>query len=148
MPDRVARHGFFDRRREASLVNGLVDRLRVKTPSIDQTVGKLSGGNQQKVVFARWLAREPSVLVLDEPTRGVDVGAKAEIYQLIESLAEAGMAILLVSSEMQELRGLADRILVMSAGRITGELAGAAASEEAILELAMRHEDASAGSPA
>jgi L-arabinose transport system ATP-binding protein len=100
-------------------------------------VAKLSGGNQQKVVFARWLAREPKVLILDEPTRGIDVGAKAEIYRLIEELAEAGMAILLISSEMTELRGLADRILVMHGGRIAGELRGEAATEEAVLDLAM-----------
>ena len=98
---------------------------------------KLSGGNQQKVVFARWLAREPRILILDEPTRGIDVGAKLEIYRLIEELAEAGIAILVISSELTELLGLTDRIVVMRAGAIVGELPTAAATEEAVLALAM-----------
>ena len=106
-------------------------------PSLDQDVGKLSGGNQQKVVIARWLATTPKVLILDEPTRGIDVGAKAEIYQLIDELAAAGMAVLLISSELPEVLGLADRILVMQSGRITGEVAAADATERAIMELAM-----------
>ncbi|RWC89814.1 MAG: sugar ABC transporter ATP-binding protein, partial [Mesorhizobium sp.] len=93
---------------------------------------------QQKVVFARWQARGPAVLILDEPTRGIDVGAKAEIYRLIESLADRGLAILLISSEMPELLGLADRVLVMQGGRISGELPWQEASEEAVLALAMR----------
>ena len=109
----------------------------MKTPSIEQPAGKLSGGNQQKVVFARWQASDPMLLILDEPTRGIDVGAKAEIYRLVEDLADKGMAILLISSEMTELLGLSDRILVMSEGRITGELDGATATEESVLELAM-----------
>ncbi|MBB5753980.1 sugar ABC transporter ATP-binding protein [Prosthecomicrobium pneumaticum] len=138
VPDKVSRFGFFDRRKETRLVEHHVAELRVKTPSIGQPVGKLSGGNQQKVVFARWQARGPAVLILDEPTRGIDVGAKAEIYRLIESLADAGLAILLISSEMPELLGLADRILAMAGGRITGELDGATATEEAVLALSMR----------
>ena len=108
--------GFFDRAAESRLVSALTRRLGVRTPSIEQEVRKLSGGNQQKVVFARWLAREPRILILDEPTRGIDVGAKAEIYRLIEELAEAGIAILVISSELPELLGLTDRIVVMRAG--------------------------------
>ncbi|RWG39906.1 MAG: sugar ABC transporter ATP-binding protein [Mesorhizobium sp.] len=138
VPDKVSRYGFFSRRRERALVVRHVAELRVKTPSIEQAVGKLSGGNQQKVVFARWQARGPAVLILDEPTRGIDVGAKAEIYRLIESLADQGLAILLISSEMPELLGLADRILVMQSGSISGELPWQEASEEAVLALAMR----------
>ncbi|PBC02108.1 sugar ABC transporter ATP-binding protein [Mesorhizobium sp. WSM3860] len=138
VPDKVSRYGFFSRRRERALVARHVAELRVKTPSIEQAVGKLSGGNQQKVVFARWQARGPAVLILDEPTRGIDVGAKAEIYRLIESLAEQGLAILLISSEMPELLGLADRVLVMQSGRISGELHWQEASDEAVLALAMR----------
>ena len=138
VPDKVSRWGFFSRRRERALVARHVAELRVKTPSIDQAVGKLSGGNQQKVVFARWQARGPAVLILDEPTRGIDVGAKAEIYRLIESLADQGLAILLISSEMPELLGLADRVLVMQSGHISGELPWREASEEAVLALAMR----------
>ncbi|RWB52558.1 sugar ABC transporter ATP-binding protein [Mesorhizobium sp.] len=138
VPDKVSRYGFFSRRRERALVARHVAELRVKTPSIEQAVGKLSGGNQQKVVFARWQARGPAVLILDEPTRGIDVGAKAEIYRLIENLADQGLAILLISSEMPELLGLADRVLVMQSGRISGELPWQEASEEAVLALAMR----------
>ena len=118
------------RRGEARIARRFVDQLRIRTPSIEQEVGNLSGGNQQKIVLARWLARRPKVLILDEPTRGVDVGAKAEIYSIINTLAAEGMALLVISSEMPEMLGLADRILVMQAGRITGELARAEATEE------------------
>jgi ribose transport system ATP-binding protein len=96
----------------------------------------LSGGNQQKVVLAKWLALQPRVLLLDEPTRGVDVGAKQEIYRLMEELAKSGVAILFVSSEMTEILGMADRALVMHEGRMTGELAGDELSEEAVMQLA------------
>ena len=137
VPEKVSRLGFFDRGAESRLVSALTRRLGVRTPSIEQEVRKLSGGNQQKVVFARWLAREPRILILDEPTRGIDVGAKLEIYRLIEELAEAGIAILVISSELTELLGLTDRIVVMRAGSIGGELPTAAATEEAVLALAM-----------
>jgi ABC-type sugar transport system ATPase subunit len=122
---------------ERKVANDYVARLHIRTPSIEQEVRKLSGGNQQKTVLARWLARNPKVLILDEPTRGIDVGAKAEIYDIIADLAKAGMAVLVVSSELPEVLGLADRIVVMQNGRITGELTRAEASEEAILSLAM-----------
>jgi L-arabinose transport system ATP-binding protein len=140
VPDKVSRFGFFNRSKETALVSHHVAELRVKTPTINQAVSKLSGGNQQKVVFARWQARGPRILILDEPTRGIDVGAKAEIYRLIESLADDGMAILLISSEMPELLGLSDRILVMQGGRITGEADGSTVTEEHILNLAMQAE--------
>jgi L-arabinose transport system ATP-binding protein len=129
--------GFVRARWQEAVGQRYVDRLRIRTPSLDQDVGKLSGGNQQKVVIARWLATTPNVLILDEPTRGIDVGAKAEIYRLIDELAGAGMAVLLISSELPEILGLADRILVMQSGRITGELDAATATERAIMELAM-----------
>jgi L-arabinose transport system ATP-binding protein len=122
---------------EREVVGGFVEKLQVRTPSLDQEVGKLSGGNQQKVVLSRWLAAKPKILILDEPTRGIDVGAKAEIYNLIDELANEGLGIMLISSEMPEILGLADRIYVMQNGRITGELDGPSATEEAILELAM-----------
>jgi len=122
---------------ERLVVGSYVERLNVRTPSLDQEVGKLSGGNQQKVVLARWLAAKPKVLILDEPTRGIDVGAKAEIYGLIDELANDGLGIMFISSEMPEILGLADRIYVMQNGRITGELLGKEATEEEILELAM-----------
>ena len=105
----------------------------------------LSGGNQQKVVLARWLARRPQVLILDEPTRGVDVGAKAEIYHVINELAGEGIAIVVISSELPEILALADRVLVMQAGRITGELARSEATEERILALAMREDAVTTG---
>ena len=98
-------------------------RCRSRRPSLDELVSKLSGGNQQKVVLARWLARQPMLLILDEPTRGIDIGAKAEIYRLIDELAASGIGVILISSEMPELIGLADRVLVMADGRITAELA-------------------------
>jgi L-arabinose transport system ATP-binding protein len=134
---RLSSFHFVRRGLERSVVTGYVERLRVRTPSVDQEVGKLSGGNQQKVVLARWLAAKPKVLILDEPTRGIDVGAKAEIYRLIDDLANEGLGIMFISSELPELLGLADRIYVMQNGRITGELSAAAASEEAVLALAM-----------
>ncbi len=134
---RLSRFHFMRSRLERSLVTGFVEKLRVRTPSIDQEVGKLSGGNQQKVVLARWLAARPKVLILDEPTRGIDIGAKAEIYRLIDDLANEGLGIMFISSELPELLGLADRIYVMQNGRITGELAAAEANEEAVLALAM-----------
>jgi L-arabinose transport system ATP-binding protein len=122
-----------------------VKRLAVRTPSLEHAVANLSGGNQQKVVLARWLARRPRVLILDEPTRGVDVGAKAEIYQVINELAGEGIAIVVISSELPEILALADRVLVMQAGRITGELARSEATEERILALAMREDAVTTG---
>ncbi|HRA67591.1 MAG TPA: ATP-binding cassette domain-containing protein, partial [Caldilinea sp.] len=133
----LSRLHFVRRGLERSVVAGFVDKLRVRTPSLEQEVGKLSGGNQQKVVLARWLAVRPKVLILDEPTRGIDVGAKAEIYRLVDELANQGLGIMFISSELPELLGLADRIYVMQNGRITGELSRAEASEEAVLALAM-----------
>jgi len=123
--------------RERAVADRFVKRLRVRTPSLDQDVSKLSGGNQQKVVLARWLATKPRLLILDEPTRGIDVGAKAEIYRLIDELAGEGMGVLLISSELPEVLGLADRILVMQGGRITGELSAETATERAVMEYAM-----------
>ncbi len=134
---RLARFGYIDRSRETELVDGYVRDLRIKTPGLEVPVVNLSGGNQQKVVLARALAVRPRVLVLDEPTRGIDIGAKSEIYALISELAASGMAIVLISSELVEVIGLADKIIVMRDGRMTGELAGATATEEEILTLAM-----------
>jgi ABC-type sugar transport system ATPase subunit len=112
------------------------DELRIATPSIDREVKNLSGGNQQKVLLAKWLARRPRILIVDEPTRGVDVGSKAEIYRILRDLAASGLALLVVSSDLPEVLALAHRILVMSDGRIAGELDGTQATEVAILELA------------
>jgi L-arabinose transport system ATP-binding protein len=138
VPDRVSRFGVLSRAAEQRVAGEQIARMRIKTPSLDQLVSKLSGGNQQKVVLGRWLARAPRVLILDEPTRGIDVGAKAEIYQLIAQLAAQGIAILVISSELPELIGLCDRILVMAAGSVAGEVSRAEANEQRILQLAMR----------
>jgi L-arabinose transport system ATP-binding protein len=122
---------------ESRIAARYVQELRVRTPTITQEVSTLSGGNQQKTVLARWLAREARVLILDEPTRGVDVGAKADIYAIIDKLAAEGSAILVISSELPEVLGLADRIIVMQGGRVTGELSREEATEEKVLALAI-----------
>jgi L-arabinose transport system ATP-binding protein len=134
---RLARFGVLRNRMMVDTVSPLIDSLEIKTPSLEQEVGKLSGGNQQKVVLARWLAAKPKVLILDEPTRAVDVGAKAEIYRLIDSLAKSGIAIMLISSEMPELLALADRIVVMHGGRLSPPIEKREASEERILNAAL-----------
>ena len=130
------RGGFLDRSFEAGLVTEMVQRLKIKSSSSEQLVQSLSGGNQQKVVLGKWLALKPRLLLLDEPTRGIDVGAKQEIYRIMEQLAEEGVGILFVSSEMPEILGMSDRIIVMHEGRISGELARAQFSEEAVMQLA------------
>lgn len=145
--DRLRRLRFVRSGEERRLVTSYVEQLRVRTPSIETPVRNLSGGNQQKTVLARWLARRPKVLVLDEPTRGVDVGAKAEIYAIIDQLAADGIALLVISSELPEVLGLADRIVVMAGGRITGEVDRADATEEGVLGLAMHDERSSATDP-
>ena len=132
---RLVRAGFLRGRAERALVGDLVRRLRVAAASPEVAVGTLSGGNQQKVVLAKWLGADCRLLILDEPTRGVDVGAKVEIYALLDELARAGKAVLVVSSELPEVLGLCDRVLTMRAGRLTGELRGASATEEAAIEL-------------
>ncbi len=135
--DRLNRAGWVDRIAERELANSSIARLRVKTPNAAKPVGQLSGGNQQKVVFGKWLARGPRVLVLDEPTRGVDVGAKAEIYALIDELAGRGVAVWMISSDMEELLGMSDRVLVLPAGGVAGELRrGGGLTEEAVMRLA------------
>ncbi|MBL9151633.1 MAG: sugar ABC transporter ATP-binding protein [Verrucomicrobiales bacterium] len=128
--------GFLNRRRESEISAEMIGKMRIKTPNDRQVVRYLSGGNQQKVVLGKWLAMKPRVLLLDEPTRGIDVGAKQEIYALMEDLARAGVAILFVSSEMEEVLGMSDRALVMHEGRLTGELARDRLSEEAVMRLA------------
>ena len=125
--------------RERELARQTVESLRVRCSSVSQPVGRLSGGNQQKVVIGRCLATNPRVLLLDEPTRGVDVGARREIYSMIFSLAEKGLAVLFVSSELEEILGISDRVLVMSDGAIRGELPRGDLSERAIMSLASPH---------
>ncbi len=133
---RDQRSGFLNFKAERQISEEMTRRMRIKTPSSRQIVRYLSGGNQQKVVLGKWLAMKPSVLLLDEPTRGIDIGAKREIYALMEELSEQGVAILFVSSELEEVIGMSDRVLVMHEGRISGELARSELSEEAIMRLA------------
>lgn len=118
----------------------MVDKLRIKTPSLKQTAGLLSGGNQQKVVIAKWLVQDCDVLIFDEPTRGIDVGAKSEIYKLLNDLAAQGRAIVVISSELQEVLQLSHRVLVMCEGRITGEVRGDEATQENLMALATKRE--------
>ena len=119
---KICRGGFINTKKEKELVDKYIGYLSVKMRETDQPVKELSGGNQQKVVIAKWLLSEPDILILDEPTRGIDVGAKAEVYKLISELARRGKAILMISSEMQEILQLSDRAYVMCEGRITAEL--------------------------
>ena len=128
-----ARRGFVNGARERALVGAQIDRLRVRTPGLEAPVRVLSGGNQQKTVLGRWLATRPRLLILDEPTHGVDVGAKAEIAALIRSLARDGVAILLISSELPEVLALSDRICVMRAGRLVAMLDRGEANEHVIM---------------
>lgn len=128
--------GIINEKSELDFVNMLIKRLTVKTQSAETRVGNLSGGNQQKVVIAKWVGIGPKVLILDEPTRGVDVGAKREIYQLMNELTSRGVAIIMVSSELPEVLGMSDRILVVHEGKISGELAKAEATQEKIMTLA------------
>lgn len=115
-----------------------MEALRVKAPSFKTLASSLSGGNQQKVVLAKWLMTEPKILLLDEPTRGIDVGAKAEIYQLINNLAKQGMAIIMVSSELPEVIGISDRIVTFCEGELTGEFRQEEATQEVLLQSATK----------
>jgi rhamnose transport system ATP-binding protein len=135
----VSRHGLIDKAKERALAQSYVGQLRIKTPSIYAEAGALSGGNQQKVALARWLAIHPGLLILDEPTQGVDVGSKSEIHRLIVELAEQGMAILMISSELPEILGMSDRIAVMHEGTVTGILGREEATPQKILSLALGH---------
>ena len=133
----VSRFGFVNKRKERRLVAAQARSLRVKAPSVETTVANLSGGNQQKVVLAKCLMTEPSVVLLDEPTRGIDVGAKAEVYELMNQLAAKGSALVMVSSELPELLANCDRIVVLCEGRVTGEFTREEATQERILAAAM-----------
>ncbi|MCC3374654.1 sugar ABC transporter ATP-binding protein [Cohnella sp. REN36] len=132
-----AKGAFVSGRSEAGTVRGLTDKIRIKMRDVNQPVQSLSGGNQQKVVLAKWLLTKPKVLILDEPTRGIDVGAKAEIYRLMSELAKEGLAIIMISSELPEILGMSDRVLVMAHGRIQGEFEGAHLTQEQILACAI-----------
>ena len=127
-----------DENKEIQMANELKSSMNIKAPSIMQKVGNLSGGNQQKVQLAKWLIAKPKVLILDEPTRGIDVGAKYEIYTLMNRLVEEGMSIIMISSELPEVLGMSDRLYVMSGGSITGELSAEEADERKVMAMAVR----------
>jgi rhamnose transport system ATP-binding protein len=135
----ITRRTLLDTVHEREIAGRYAQRFAIKAPSIDAAVETLSGGNQQKVALARWLATEPRVLILDEPTQGVDVGAKAEIHALIADLASRGLAIILISSELPEILGMSDRIAVMHAGTIIATLDRDTATQERLLTLALGH---------
>ncbi|GAA2006737.1 ATP-binding cassette domain-containing protein [Nakamurella flavida] len=136
--DKLATRGWVDDGQEFQVANEFRDSMNIKAPSVLSVVGKLSGGNQQKVVLSKWIYSDPDVLILDEPTRGIDVGAKYEIYTIINQLADAGKGVLVISSELPELLGLCDRIYTLSAGRITGQVDRAQASQEVLMQFMTR----------
>lgn len=133
---RLTTSGFYDRGKAKKLAIELKDNLRIASYSIEQRVVNLSGGNQQKVMIAKWLAINPDVLIVDEPTHGIDIGAKSEIYEILKSLAAEGKGIIMISSELPELIGLCDKILILKKGTIAGELMGENRTEEKIMKLA------------
>ena len=135
--DQMEMTGFLNRSKEAELTKKYIGELSIKTPSDRQLAGNLSGGNQQKIVLAKWLATHPKVLLLDEPTRGIDIKAKKEIYKLIVKLAGEGLGILMVSSELPEILAVSDRVMVMAEGAVTGMFNIEDATEDAILKAAI-----------
>ena len=130
------RHLSVNEAREEEITQEFIDKMNTKTPSQFQTVANLSGGNQQKVMIGRWLATSPKILILDEPTRGVDVGAKAEIYEIMNMLTKQGVSIIMISSELPEIINMADRVYVMCEGKVTGCIDYEHLSQEAIMKLA------------
>lgn len=135
--EQTERFGLLSAALETQLAQDYVERLRIKTPSVRQIVENLSGGNQQKVIIAKWLATNPQILLLDEPTRGIDVNTKNEIYRLISELTQTGLAIVMVSSELPEIMAIADRIIVLSEGKQTAEFSLSQATEELIMKAAI-----------
>ncbi|MDF2594260.1 MAG: Monosaccharide-transporting ATPase [Clostridia bacterium] len=131
--EKISKGQVIDENKEINVVTGYVHALKTKTPSIEQKVGNLSGGNQQKVAIAKWLMTDPKILILDEPTRGIDVGAKYEIYMIMNDLAKKGVCVIMISSELPEILGMSDRILVMNKGKITGELNRDEATQEKVM---------------
>ena len=136
----LCKAGFVDEGRERTFALESIDKFNIKTPSMEQKVIKLSGGNQQKVVLSRWMAMKPSVIIFDEPTKGIDVGAKSEIYSMICEVAKQGVAVILISSELPEVIGISDRVIVLKDGRITAELQRGEATEQNVLSYAMMDE--------
>jgi putative multiple sugar transport system ATP-binding protein len=141
---KVARWGVVDRTEEEKIAERYRRELNIKTPTVSALVGKLSGGNQQKVVLSKWIYADPDVLILDEPTRGIDVGAKYEIYGIINRLADAGKGVIVISSELPELIGICDRIYALSQGRVTGEVAREDATQERLMQFMTMEKDVTA----
>lgn len=131
--DAVSRHTVIDKDKEYNVAVDYKNKLNTKCPTVEQNVGNLSGGNQQKVLLAKWMFTDPDILILDEPTRGIDVGAKYEIYCIINQLVAEGKSVIMISSELPEILGMCDRIYVMNEGKIVGELAGSEATQELIM---------------
>ena len=136
--DKVGRFGVIDKNKEYQVAESYREKLRTKTTSVEQNVGNLSGGNQQKVLLSKWMFTEPDIMILDEPTRGIDVGAKYEIYSIINSLAGEGKSIVMISSELPEILGMCDRIYVMNQGKFVGELERAKATQEKIMSMILK----------
>ena len=138
--DKVRRFGgVIDKNKEYEVAESYREKLKTKTTSVEQNVGNLSGGNQQKVLLGKWMFTEPDIMILDEPTRGIDVGAKYEIYSIINSLAKEGKSIIMISSELPEILGMCDRIYVMNQGKFVGELERKEATQEKIMAMILKH---------
>jgi len=135
---RLSKAAVIDYKKAKSIAQKYREEISIKTPSLEQKVKNLSGGNQQKVILAKWLAAESELLIFDEPTRGIDVGAKQEIYTLINQLVEQGKAILMISSEMEELMGMSDRIVILAEGSVSGEIQREEFNQELIMQLASK----------
>ena len=136
--DAISNHGIIDKDKEYAIAVEYKEKLKTKCPTVEQNVGNLSGGNQQKVLLAKWMFADPDILILDEPTRGIDVGAKYEIYCIINQLVAEGKSVVMISSELPEILGMCDRIYVMNEGKIVGELAGSEATQELIMSHILR----------
>ena len=132
----MTKNGLIDYKKITEIVDQYIDSMSIKTASRETLIKNLSGGNQQKVIVARWMAKNVKMLILDEPTRGIDVNAKGEIYDLIRTLADNGVAVVVISSEMEELMGMSDRILILAEGNMTGELNKSEFNQERIMQLA------------
>ena len=132
----LLRFGCLDKKKEAGQVDSMIQEMNVKVPSRKTPVVSLSGGNQQKVVLSKWMMTNPDILIMDEPTRGIDIGAKTEIYKLITQMAQQNRSVIMVSSELPEIIGMSDRVLVLCAGRLTGELTGEKINQQDIMRCA------------
>ena len=138
--DEVSRGWFIDEKREDALISEFRKLLSICMASPDQAAGQLSGGNQQKVVLARWLALRPKILIVDEPTRGIDIGSKVEVHNLLIDMAKQGIAVIVISSELPEILAVSDRIVTMREGRVTGEIARTDATQEILMAMMTAHE--------